>query len=38
MIYQSNPVWKAMSFNDFQNKLVALETLAEGRILINLEQ
>ena len=27
-----------MSFDDFQNKLVALETLAEGRILINLEQ
>jgi hypothetical protein len=27
-----------MSFDDFQNKLVALETLAEGRILINLDQ
>lgn len=27
-----------MTFDDFQNKLVALETLAEGRILINLDQ
>ncbi|MDX6612932.1 MAG: hypothetical protein QOD75_2118 [Blastocatellia bacterium] len=27
-----------MSFDDFQNKLIALETLAEGRILIDLDQ
>ncbi len=27
-----------MSFNDFQNKLIALDTLAEGRILLNLDQ
>jgi len=37
-VYQSNPVWKAMNFDDFQNKLIALEALAEGRILINLDQ
>lgn len=37
-VYQSNPVWKAMSFDDFQNKLVALETLAQGRILIKPDQ
>jgi hypothetical protein len=37
-VYQSNPVWKAMDFDDFQNKLIALEALAEGRILINLDQ
>jgi hypothetical protein len=27
-----------MSFDDFQNKLIALETLAEGRILLNVDQ
>jgi hypothetical protein len=37
-VYQSNHAWKAMSFDDFQNKLIALETLAEGRILIDLDQ
>ena len=37
-VYQSNPTWKAMTFDDFQNKLIALETLAEGRILLHLEQ
>ncbi len=37
-VYQTNPDWKAMSFDDFQGRLIALETLAAGRILINLEQ
>ncbi|HXM46917.1 MAG TPA: hypothetical protein VN956_03540 [Pyrinomonadaceae bacterium] len=37
-VYQSNPAWKAAGFDDFQNKLIALETLAEGRILLNLDQ
>jgi hypothetical protein len=27
-----------MTFDDFQSKLIALETLAEGRILLNLDQ
>ena len=37
-VYQSNPSWKAMTFDDFQKKLVALETVAGDWILLNVDQ
>jgi hypothetical protein len=36
-VFQSRAAWKAAGFDRFQQRLVALETLANGRIVLNAE-
>jgi Histidine kinase-, DNA gyrase B-, and HSP90-like ATPase len=34
-VFQSRPAWKKVGFDGFQQRLVALETLSNGRIVLN---